>query len=82
MLPQLFGWQTFKRIGASLVINRIYRLMLVLSIAIQLCLFFIAVTVSLWIDRLLNRPTGELTWIWVLYVVSSAVTLAVSSSVA
>jgi hypothetical protein len=80
MPPQLFGWQTFKRIGASLVINRVYRLMLVLSIAIQLCLFFIAVTVSLWIDQLVNRPTFDL--FWLLYLVSSAVTLAVSGSVA
>jgi len=74
-LTKLFGWQTFKRIGASLVINRIYRLMLVLSIAIQLCLFFIAVTVSLWIDQLINKPTADQPKLWVLYVASSTATL-------
>jgi len=58
------------------VINRIYRLMLVLSIAIQLCLFFIAVTVSLWFDQLVNRPIADQARYLVLYLASSAVTLA------
>jgi uncharacterized membrane protein YciS (DUF1049 family) len=50
--------------------------MLVLSIAIQLCLFFIAVTVSLWFDQLVNRPIADQARYLVLYLASSAVTLA------
>lgn len=46
-MVQLFGWQTFKRVGASIKINRIYRLVLILSITIQLSLFFMAVTAGL-----------------------------------
>jgi hypothetical protein len=72
---ELFGWQTFKRVGASLVINRIYRLVLVLSIVIQLSFFFMATTVSLWIDRMVNTPIGELVSFRTLYMASSIITL-------
>jgi len=53
-LVKAFGWQTFKRIGASFAINRIYTLVLALSIAIQLSVFFIGADVALWIDQLYN----------------------------
>ncbi|KAJ8703056.1 hypothetical protein PTI98_001712 [Pleurotus ostreatus] len=59
-LIKLFGWQTFKRVGASLTINRVYKIVLSLSIAIQISLFFIAVTVGLWIDQLFNGAIGQL----------------------
>jgi len=72
---QLFGWQTFKRVGASLVINRIYRLVLVLSVVIQLSFFFMVTTVSLWIDRLVNNPIGDLADFRKLYLATSAITL-------
>jgi len=75
-LIQLFGWQTFKRIGASLTINRIYKLVLTLSITILLSLFFMAVTVSLWIDQLMNSIIGDLTTFQILYKTSSFITLA------
>ncbi|KAF8641210.1 hypothetical protein AX17_000844 [Amanita inopinata Kibby_2008] len=74
-LVKLFGWQTFKRVGASLTINRIYQLVLLLSIAIQLALFFMATTVSLWIDRLVNSAIGDLAQYRVLYKISSSITL-------
>jgi hypothetical protein len=48
----LFGWQTFKRVGASRSINRIYKLVLTLSIVIQLSLFFVVLAVALWLDQL------------------------------
>ena len=57
---KLFGWQTFKRIGASRTINRVYMLVLVLSIAIQLSLFFIIASIGLWIDQLYNGAVGQL----------------------
>ncbi|KAM6498386.1 hypothetical protein JOM56_006334 [Amanita muscaria] len=74
-MTKLFGWQTFKRIGASLVISHIYRLVLLLSIAIQLCFFFVMVTVSLWIDQLVNRPIGDLAHFRALYLTGSSIAL-------
>lgn len=58
---QLFGWQTFKRVGASLAINRVYNAVLALSIAIQLSFFFIVVSGGLWIDQVFNGDIGRLT---------------------
>ncbi|THH29726.1 hypothetical protein EUX98_g4461 [Antrodiella citrinella] len=60
-LIKLFGWQTFKRVGASLAINRIYNAVLVLSIVIQLSGFFIVVSGGLWIDQVFNGDIGRLT---------------------
>ena len=57
---KLFGWQTFKRVGASMTINRVYKLVLILSITIQLSLFFMVVTVGLWIDQLWNGQIAHL----------------------
>jgi len=74
-LVKLFGWQTFKRIGASRTVNRIYKLSLSLSIAIQLSFFFMAVTISLWIDQLMNSGIGDFASFLNLYKVSSFVTL-------
>ncbi|KAG6844330.1 hypothetical protein H0H87_007688 [Tephrocybe sp. NHM501043] len=75
-LFKLFGWQTFKRVGASLAINRIYKIVLTLSITIQLSMFFMVVTVSLWIDQLFNSAIGDLVDFETLYKVSSFITLA------
>ncbi|KAF7978901.1 hypothetical protein HWV62_44415 [Athelia sp. TMB] len=59
-LLKLFGWLTFKRVGASLTINRIYQLVLILSIIIQLSLFFMVVAVALWIDQLWHGKIARL----------------------
>lgn len=59
-LFKLFGWQTFKRIGASCRIKQVYMLVLALSIAIQLSLFFIVASIALWIDQLYNGAIGQL----------------------
>lgn len=40
-LVKAFGWQTFKRIGASIEVNRIYKIMLTFSIGLQLAVFFV-----------------------------------------
>ena len=58
---QSFGWQTFKRIGASLTISRAYRIILIFSITIQLSVFFVVVSVALWIDQVYNGDIGHLT---------------------
>jgi len=66
-LIKLFGWQTFKRVGASLTINRVYKIVLTLSITIQLSLFFMVVTVALWIDQLFNGQIAQLAKLATLY---------------
>ncbi|KAJ7596724.1 hypothetical protein C8J56DRAFT_1106125 [Mycena floridula] len=74
-LFKLFGWQTFKRVGASLAINRIYKLVLVLSIVLQLSFFFMGATVSLWLDELINGAASHVAWYVTLYKASSFATL-------
>jgi hypothetical protein len=74
----LFGWQTFKRVGASLAINRVYKLVLTLSITIQLSLFFMVVTVALWIDQLFNGVIAKLAAYHKLYQITCTITLIVS----
>lgn len=74
-LVKLFGWQTFKRVGASLRINRIYKLVLSLSIVLQLSFFFIAATVGLWLDNLINGIASQVAWYVPLYKATSVVTL-------
>jgi len=74
-LVKSFGWQTFKRVGASLTINRIYKLVLVLSIVIQLGLFFMLTTVAVWIDQLWNSPIGDKADFRTLYQVTAIITL-------
>ncbi|KAH9982718.1 hypothetical protein BGW80DRAFT_1161076 [Lactifluus volemus] len=60
-IVKLFGWQTFKRVGASRTINRIYKLVLILSTVIQLTLFFVVTTAAIWIDQLYNGAIALLT---------------------
>jgi hypothetical protein len=59
MLLQSFGWQTFKRVGASRTINRVYKLVLTLSVTIQLCMYFVLVAVALWLDQICNGAIGR-----------------------
>ncbi|KAH6916822.1 hypothetical protein BKA70DRAFT_313840 [Coprinopsis sp. MPI-PUGE-AT-0042] len=75
-LVKLYGWQTFKRVGADLKINRLYKIVLVLSITIQLSLFFMIVTVGLWVDQLFNSVIGDLADFTKLYKASAFITLA------
>jgi hypothetical protein len=77
ILHQSFGWQTFKRVGASLTIRRIYRNVLMLSIVIQLSVFFMCTTVLLWIDQLWNGNIGPLAKFITLYKATSIVTVIV-----
>ena len=51
---RVYGWQTFKRIGASVVMNRAYRLVLAFSIHLQVAIFFFVTSSALWVDELLN----------------------------
>lgn len=58
-LLKQFGWQTFKKIGASFVINRCYRLVLAFSIAVQLSVFFIGADIALWLDQLVSGTFAQ-----------------------
>ncbi|KAI0343999.1 hypothetical protein BDW22DRAFT_1392179 [Trametopsis cervina] len=60
-LMKSFGWQTFKRIGASLTMSHAYRIILIFSIVIQLSAFFVVVAVALWVDQIYNGDIGHLT---------------------
>ncbi|CUA74842.1 Protein FMP27, mitochondrial [Rhizoctonia solani] len=51
---RVYGWQTFKRIGASRVMNRAYRLVLAFSIHLQCAVYFIVTSSALWVDELIN----------------------------
>ncbi|KAG9093933.1 hypothetical protein FRC07_011397, partial [Ceratobasidium sp. 392] len=66
-LLKTFGWLTFKRVGASFEINRIYRLVLSLGIVLQLSLFFLVVTMALWLQQLYNGLARADTSMAVLY---------------
>lgn len=74
-LIKLFGWQTYKRVGASREIKRIYKIVLIMLITLQLSLFFMIVTVSLWIDQLFNSLIGDFADFAKLYKATSLVTL-------
>ncbi|KAF9270578.1 hypothetical protein L218DRAFT_914723 [Marasmius fiardii PR-910] len=74
-LVKLFGWQTFKRVGASLAVNRMYKLVLFLSIALQLSMFFMGVTCGLWIDNLFNGVAATLAWYVPLYKTTVFITI-------
>jgi hypothetical protein len=74
-LLKLYGWQTFKRIGASLTINRVYKLVLTLSIFIQLAIFFVVATVALWLDQLLNSAIGDRATFLTIYKAGAITTL-------
>ncbi|CAE6344464.1 unnamed protein product [Rhizoctonia solani] len=66
-LLKTFGWLTFKRVGASLEINRMYRVVLCLAIVLQLSLYFMVVSMALWIQELYNGPAAKETTLAPLY---------------
>ena len=59
-LIKTYNWATFKRIGADRKISRVYKIVLSLSVTLQLSLFFIVVSMALWIDQLCNGFIGRL----------------------
>jgi len=75
-LLKAFGWRTFKRMGASMKIRTQYRAILILSVTIQLALFFIVASVGLWLDQLINGVASQITRDKVLYQVMAALVLA------
>nr|XP_019001298.1 uncharacterized protein I203_06003 [Kwoniella mangroviensis CBS 8507]OCF64759.1 hypothetical protein I203_06003 [Kwoniella mangroviensis CBS 8507] len=59
-----FGWQTFQRIGASSKINKIYKLVLALSILLQLDAFVLVAFFALFLDQAL-LPWLNFGWTWI-----------------
>jgi len=76
-LVKTFGWQTFKRIGASLDINRVYKIVLTFSIGLQLASFFIIAAMVLWLDLLFTSPLGQRAQSLMLYKVLGIITCVV-----
>lgn len=60
-LLKQFGWQTFKRVGASLSVNHMYKLVLGLSVVLQLSMFFIVSSIALWVEQISNGPAQAIT---------------------
>ncbi|KAG8954158.1 hypothetical protein FRC04_000378 [Tulasnella sp. 424] len=56
---KVFGWATFRRIGADRKINGIYTIVLLMTVFLQLSLFFIVTTMALWIDQLCFGAIGK-----------------------
>lgn len=78
-LVKMFGWQTFKRVGASRTIKRVYQLVLVFSVTIQLSLFFVVASVALWLDQIANGAIGRMAKEHRLYEILLYIILVVSS---
>ncbi|KAG1773031.1 hypothetical protein EDD22DRAFT_858628 [Suillus occidentalis] len=51
--------QLSSAVGASITISRVYKLVLMLSIVIQMSLFFMVIAISLWLDQLCNGTIGR-----------------------
>jgi hypothetical protein len=54
----LFGWSTFKKMGASILINRLYRIATATFVSIHLTLFFLIAITSIWVDLLFKGFLG------------------------
>lgn len=51
-LFKVYAHQSFSRVGASPKINRVYKIVLSLSVALQLALFFTLAATAMWIDKI------------------------------
>ena len=67
--------------GASLEINRIYKVILLFSISIQLAFFCVIASMGLWLDFLLNTTEGQYASLAVLLKVIAAVVCVVCTTV-
>ncbi|OCF42230.1 hypothetical protein I317_03965 [Kwoniella heveanensis CBS 569] len=57
-LRDRFGWQTFQRIGASSQMNRLYKLVLALSILLQIDAFVLVTFFALFLDQISRGPAS------------------------
>ena len=64
--------------GASMKIRTQYRVVLTLSVIIQLALFFIVASAGLWLDQLINGVASQITRQKVLYEAMTVLVLVVS----
>ncbi|KAF8309805.1 hypothetical protein DL93DRAFT_2230668 [Clavulina sp. PMI_390] len=55
-LIKQFGWQMFKRVGADRGVNRMYRLVLGLSVVLQLSVFFVLASIAMWVQQMTVGP--------------------------
>ncbi|TFK37642.1 hypothetical protein BDQ12DRAFT_685042 [Crucibulum laeve] len=52
MLYKVYAKQTFSRVGASVTIHRMYKLVLFLSVCLQLTGFFSLASTAMWLDKI------------------------------
>jgi len=74
-LFEVYGWATFKKMGASRSISRAYKVALVISVAIQLVCFFYTASTGIWLDMIFKefigaRPDKKIAYI-VVYILTS-----------
>ncbi|EMD35052.1 hypothetical protein CERSUDRAFT_85786 [Gelatoporia subvermispora B] len=55
-LVKLYSKSTFQRAGPPPSVIKIYRYFLAIFVFLQLCVFFLVVAMSLWVDQLFNSP--------------------------
>lgn len=55
----MYGWITFKKMGASRTIARAYKCALALGICIQLLLFFYTASVTIFLDQMNKNLVGS-----------------------
>ncbi|KAJ7223024.1 hypothetical protein GGX14DRAFT_656898 [Mycena pura] len=73
-LFSVYASQTFSRVGASADINRIYKLVLLFSVVLQLAGFFTLVQTALWIGKISFGPIRQLAEHFPIYLAELVIT--------
>ncbi|KAJ7141871.1 hypothetical protein C8R43DRAFT_1238280 [Mycena crocata] len=73
-LFRVYSSQTFSRVGASTEINRIYKLVLLFSVSLQLAGFFTLAQTALWIGKISFGPIRQLADHFPIYLAALIVT--------
>ncbi|KAJ7777583.1 hypothetical protein DFH07DRAFT_797297 [Mycena maculata] len=74
-LYKVYANQTFSRVGTSAEIHRIYKLVLLLSVSLQLAGFFTLAQTALWIDKISFGPIRPLAQHFPLYLAGFILTV-------
>ncbi|KAI5120285.1 hypothetical protein M0805_005342 [Coniferiporia weirii] len=61
-LVRTFATCMFKRVGAPGHLIRVYRLFLGVFICLQMSVYLLVASTSLWIDQLINGPLAKISW--------------------
>ncbi|KAJ7584864.1 hypothetical protein C8J56DRAFT_136562 [Mycena floridula] len=73
-LFKVYAAQTFNRVGASPEVNKIYKMVLLLSVFLQLAAFFTLGASGMWIDKISTGTIRQIAEPWPLYIAAFAAT--------